>query len=116
MPGYKTALLITSPPDELICIVCYDLFKAPVFVCAANHTLCKGCSDSLNPRKCPMCNNAMKLTAALKPNRMAANMIDKMQIRCVNRSIIKDDGNGGLSAEESKQTAAAAVSKDSGCK
>jgi hypothetical protein len=119
MPGHEIVLLITLPPDELICIVCYDLFKAPVFVCAANHTLCKGCADSLNPRKCPMCNDVMKPADALKPNRMAANMIDKMQIRCVNRSTIKDNGNGGLSKEESKtsesETAAATVSKDSGC-
>jgi hypothetical protein len=95
MPGHDTDLLVDQSFDrELICGVCHELFKDPVFVCAASHTLCKGCADRVNPRMCPMgCNSAMKLEP-LQTNRKAANMIDKTEIRCVNRSIGNGNGDG----------------------
>jgi hypothetical protein len=40
------------------------------------------------------CNKEMKHADALELNRMAANMIGEMQIRCVNRSISNGDGDG----------------------
>jgi hypothetical protein len=62
----------------------------------------------------------MKKPEDLKPNRLVANMIDKLQIRCVRSSDIDDDGGDGPPAKKIKigeggAAAAAAAPQSDGC-
>lgn len=41
------------------CPVCMENMFAPIFQCQTGHSLCKSCTESLDPSVCPICRQAM---------------------------------------------------------
>jgi hypothetical protein len=104
--GYDTSFLVVQPVDEdLICGVCHDLFEDPVVVCSELHTLCKTCADNVKPRKCPLYGQKpMKTKKTIISNSLIANIVGKIQTRCVNSDNVGGDGDGGQPAKKKIKT------------
>jgi hypothetical protein len=122
--GYDTSLLVVQPEDvaPLICGVCTDLFETPVQVCPGGCTLCESCAMKVKPRKCPLCRKQMKPAKSLVPNFLIAQMVDKVQTRCVNGGNGGNGGGGGGGGGEpakkkikTSASAAASVPSVDGC-
>ena len=83
--GFSTEAFIEPVDDELLCMICQDVFDAPVTACRELHTFCSGCltdvRNSMNSR-CPSCREELQATDTA--NRLLANMIAKKQVRCPN--------------------------------
>jgi hypothetical protein len=108
--GYDASFVLVQPVDELlVCDVCTDLFESPVQVCSEGCTLCQACASAIKPRKCPLCQKPIKSAKSVKPNRLIAQLIEKIDTRCYNSGNVIDGSDGGEPAKKKIKTSASAA-------
>mmetsp|Transcript_27538 Transcript_27538/g.62443 ORF Transcript_27538/g.62443 Transcript_27538/m.62443 type:complete len:485 (+) Transcript_27538:41-1495(+) len=105
--GYPCGMFLTAPDLDLTCGICMEVLNDPVLVCGEQHTYCRACIALWKDTKstCPECRVPISQG---KTNRLAKNMIDKLEVRCPHAGCDGCDGGG----DGSGQTNSASSSSD----
>ena len=60
---------IAKKEDDLLCPVCLEASKVPIFSCPDSHIICSTCVPKLKSQECPQCR--VKLPETLRRDRFA---------------------------------------------
>jgi len=62
---------IAKKEEDLLCPVCLEPSKAPIFSCPDSHIICSTCVPKLTSQECPQCRRRVKLPDTLRRDRFA---------------------------------------------
>ena len=62
---------ISKKEDDLVCPVCLEPAKVPIFSCPDSHIICSTCVPKLTSQECPQCRRRVKLPDTLRRDRFA---------------------------------------------
>ena len=81
-----------TPPQDLHCVVCWELFKDPV-ITPLGHSFCRKCIiRALNQTgMCPITRQPLRVEQ-LSPNLLARSMVEELEVHCTYGCKLADDG------------------------